>query len=81
MWHADENMKLVHYGIVIHGCIDGFSRTITYLACNTNNRSVTVGRLFYQAIVRFGFPSHVRTDKGMENIRIGRFMLTVKVYT
>ena len=30
-WHMDGNHKLIRWGIVIHGCIDGCSRNIIYL--------------------------------------------------
>ncbi len=28
LWHMDGHHKLIAWGIVIHGCIDGFSRTV-----------------------------------------------------
>ena len=34
---------------MVHGGIDGFSRFIVYLGCNTNNTSDTVLRLFVSA--------------------------------
>ena len=30
-WHMDGNHKLIRWGMVIHGCIDGCSRNIIYL--------------------------------------------------
>ncbi|MEQ2276489.1 hypothetical protein XENORESO_021983 [Xenotaenia resolanae] len=28
LWHFDSNHKLVRWRTVVHGCVDGFSRTI-----------------------------------------------------
>ena len=39
-WHIDGNHKLIKWGIVIHGCVDGgCTRTIIYLAARDNNFS------------------------------------------
>ena len=37
VWHLDGHHALIHWKIVIHGCIDGFSRRIMFLRCNSNN--------------------------------------------
>ena len=34
LWHHDGHHKLIKYGLITHGCIDGFSRTIIYLGMN-----------------------------------------------
>jgi hypothetical protein len=31
LWHIDGHHKLIHWGIVIHGCVDGYSRTVCIL--------------------------------------------------
>ena len=38
LWHIDTNMKLHHWRMCIHGCIDGFSHCIIFL-CVNNNRA------------------------------------------
>ena len=38
LWHIDGLHKLIRWGFVVHGCIDRFSRMITYLKCATNNK-------------------------------------------
>ena len=61
---------------VIHGCIDGFSRVIKYLKCSSDNTSVTVLRLFKQAVHEWGLPSRVRDDMGVENRVVAFFMIS-----
>ena len=74
LWHLDGHHSLVRYGFVIHGCIDGFSRLITFLKCSTNNRSTTVVELFNGAVSNYGLPSRVRTDYGGENVLVWQTM-------
>jgi hypothetical protein len=69
-WHMDGWHKLVAYGFVVHGCIDGFSRFLIFLHASTNNKSSTVARLFHDAVYEYGCPAHVRIDKGGENFRV-----------
>lgn len=73
LWHVDGNHKLIRWRLVIHGCIDGFSRVITFLKCS-NNRSETVLDAFIKATQEFGTPSRIRTDLGGENVAIWRYM-------
>jgi len=55
---------------VVHGAIDGFSRFIVYLCCNTNNTSDTVLQLFTKAVQSYGLPDKIRCDKGGENVKV-----------
>ena len=61
---------------VIHGCIDGYSRVITYLKCSSDNTSATMLKLFQEAIHEWGLPSRVRGDMGVENRDVAFFMLS-----
>lgn len=74
LWHVDGHHKLIKYGIVTHGCIDGFSRRICFLKASTNNRASTVMKLFNEAVAECGLPSRVRGDKGGENVAVCDFM-------
>lgn len=62
--------------MVIHGGIDGFSRTVVYLQCSDNNRAETVINCFQEAVATFGVPSRVRSDRGGENILVANYMLS-----
>ena len=74
LWHIDGNHKLIRWKVVIHGGIDGHSRTIVFLHCATNNRAATVLRVFREAVDQFGLPQSVRTDQGGENTDVWRFV-------
>ena len=73
--HIDGHHKLIRYGIVTHGCIDGFSRVIMYLVTSNNNRATTQLHNFLQAILIHGAPSRVRGDHGGENSLIAQWMI------
>ena len=60
--------------MVVHGAIDGYSRLITYLNCNTDNRATTVLSQFLKATCLYGLPSRVRSDYGGENFQVALFM-------
>lgn len=62
--------------MVIHGCIDGFSRLIIYLYGCDNNCAQTVAGLFSSSTNSFYWPRRVRSDQGMENIGVARLMLS-----
>ena len=68
VWHIDGNHKLIRWRFVIHGAIDGFSRTVIYVRCADNNRACTVLGYFRDGVLRFGLPHSVRSDKGGENV-------------
>ena len=78
LWHIDGHHSLIRWRMVVHGGIDGYSRMIVYLACSTNNRSLTVYKLFKKATEEFGVPSRVRSDKGGENVLVCQFMVMVR---
>jgi len=70
MWFV----RCCSWGFVTHGCVDGYSRAITFLKTTTDNTSKTVLSLFVQACTKLGLPSRVRCDRGGENIDVALFM-------
>ena len=75
LWHVDGNHKLISFGFVIHGAINGYSRRIVYLYCSNDNKAATVLNLFLGAVSQYGLPSRVRADQGTENYDVAWWML------
>lgn len=78
LWHIDGLHKLIRWGFVVHGGIDGFSRLVVFLKCATNNRADTVFSPFLESTRKYGIPSRVRSDHGGENVEVGRYMESVR---
>jgi hypothetical protein len=75
LWHLDGCHKLVHYGFVVHTCIDGYSRYVVYTVYRDNNRANTVLKVFKEGSKDLQIlPQRIRTDKGGENINVFRCM-------
>lgn len=78
VWHMDGHHKLVKFGFVTHGCIDGYSRAVLYLHCSTNNKASTVLRLFKDAVQSYVMPMQVRGDRGGENVLVADFIIAAR---
>ena len=76
LWHLDGNHKIIRWGFVIHGCVDGYSRRVMFLRASTNNKANTVFTLFTEAVEKFGLPHRVRGDQGIEYIDVAWFMFS-----
>ena len=58
------------------GGINGYSRTVVFLQCSSNNRATTVLNVFNVAVGIYGLPSRIRTDRGGENVEVAKMMLS-----
>ncbi len=71
----DTNHKLIRWNFVIAGGIDGFSRFVGFLECTNNNKAETVYQCFKTGVDEYGTPLKVRSDQGMENVKIAEYMI------
>lgn len=58
----------------MHGAVDGYSRVLLYLRCETNNRASTVLSAFRKAVDTYGLPDCVRSDLGGENVDVWQYI-------
>ncbi|KAG8770774.1 hypothetical protein FRC12_004068 [Ceratobasidium sp. 428] len=76
VWHMDGHHKLILWGWVIHGVIDGHDHTLRSIRAETNNRADTVLHLFLKAVEENGGPpQRVRGDCGGENVKVAAWMV------
>eukprot|EP00794_Sanderia_malayensis_P001053 gene1053-381_t len=75
LWHIDSAHKLIRWKFVVHVAIDGKTRVLIYCKCKDNNKAETVLALFEDGVSRWGLPSRVRSDHGMENYLVGLYMI------
>lgn len=73
-WLTAHTPGLIRWRVVIHAFVDGYSRLVTGIQANDNNRASTVFDLFHSAIQAHGIPSRVRGDHGVENLEVAAFM-------
>ena len=59
---------------MVHGGIDGKTRTIIFLSCAPNNCASTVLCQFSNAVSTYGLPDRVCSDKGGENVDVWHFI-------
>lgn len=80
LWHLDGHHSLIRWKMVIHGCMDGYSRRIMFLRCSANNHAKTVLELFLDAVKMDGnlWPSRIRVDKGVENVLVCEAMINAR---
>jgi hypothetical protein len=75
LWHMDTNHKLIRWNFIKAGGIDGFSRFVVFLKCVDNNRADTIFCCFKTGVEHYGTPLRVRSDQGLENLKVAEYML------
>ena len=63
---------------MIVGGIVGFSRLPVMLKCTDTNNADALLICFLEAVNTFGLPSRVRTGKGLENVKIAEYMISIR---
>ena len=66
----EPDHKLIRYGLITHGGVDGCSRVITYMRLNNNNTSLTALDSYQYGITEYQMPDRIRGDGGGENVLI-----------
>ena len=74
-WHIDSGHKLIRYKLITHVCSDGRTRLILYAASRNNNKAQSVLMLFECAVQKWGPPSRVRSDYGIENYHVAAYVI------
>jgi hypothetical protein len=64
--HIDFHDKLKHWGMYIHGAIDGHTRFCVWLFLTTTHKSYVVYEIYRNAVMTHGLPNSLRSDKGKE---------------
>ncbi|KAJ8303655.1 hypothetical protein KUTeg_018765 [Tegillarca granosa] len=78
LWHVDTNHKLIRWNFIITGGIDGFSRFVVFLQCVNNNKADTIFNSFRSGTLDYKTPFRMRSDQGLENIKIAEFMFEAR---
>ncbi|TFY69093.1 hypothetical protein EVJ58_g594, partial [Rhodofomes roseus] len=78
LWHIDGHHKLIRWGIVIHGGIDGCDDFVVWMRASNNNRPETVLRGYVIAVRIHGLPLRTRGDRGGENILVSAYMIMLR---
>jgi len=79
LWHVDGMHKLIRYGLIVHACIDGFSRYVVWCKLSTNNRATTQLAYLKKAVRDLGnWPSRMRSDCGGENVLMADAMIVAR---
>ena len=73
MWHVDTNHKLILYNLVIHGCVDGYSRLLIHLTVTTDNLALTSLNIYLDSVKEYVIPARIRADNGGEFNHIASF--------
>ena len=69
LWSADGHDKLAIYGFQIYAIVDAYSRFIIHLFVGLSNQTlVAIQKYYLMAVLLFGIPLRIRTDKGTETL-------------
>ena len=64
VWHLDGYHKLIRWGIVIHGAVDGYLWFPVYFNA-ASNKGTTVLSGYIGAVKQYGLPSRVRWGRSL----------------
>ena len=55
LWHLDGNHKIIRWGFVIHGCVDGYSQRVRFLGQVQTTRQILYLHCLQRLLKNLGF--------------------------
>ena len=62
--HIDLNEKLIHYGCIVVGAIDGFSGMVVSLFTIHRKNCIDLNKMYCELLLKFGVWDQIRVDQG-----------------
>ena len=63
--HIDLNEKLIHYGCIVVGAIDGFSGMVVSLFTIHRKNCIDLNKMYTEILLKFGIWDQIRVDQGI----------------
>jgi len=78
--HNDGHHKLIKWGTLMHGAIDGNTRCVVWMRVANDNLATTPLQCFRGAVAEYQVPMHMVGDYGGENVLVADAMIRHRGY-